>query len=119
VANDVHDSRAADLGLVTSITDPTDAGGNCFARNHAASSLPVGLQKLVGCGHPPLGAYTTDLARFVQLLTVKKPGAVDYRTAALPAPPDLPDMPDAANALPHPAGEPQPVDVESITVPAR
>jgi len=119
IGNEVRESRAADLALVTSITDATDAGGNCFSRNHVSSSLPVGLQKLVACGHPPSGAYKTDLARFVRLLTVKKPGGADYRKVALPAPPDLPDMPDAATAPARAAGEPQPVEVGSITVPAR
>jgi len=119
VANEVRDSRVADLALVTSITDPADAGGNCFACNQISSSLPVGLQQLAGCGHPPSRAYKTDLARFVQLFTADKPGGADYRTVALPAPPDLPDMPDAANAPARAAGEPQPVDVDSIGVPAR
>jgi plastocyanin len=119
VANVVRESRAADLALVTSITDPTDAGRNCFARNRVSSTLPVGLQRLVGCGHPPRAEYKTDLARFVQLLTVKKPKGADYRTVALPAPPDLPDMPGAADAAAHPAAEPQPVDVDSIGVPTR
>ena len=61
VANVVRQSRAADLGLVTSITDPTDAGHNCFSRNHVSSSLPVGLQKLVACGHPASRASCASL----------------------------------------------------------
>ncbi len=119
VENDVHDNRAADLALVTSITDPADAGGNCFSENKVSTSLPVGLQKLVPCGQPPSKAYRTDLARFVQLLTVEKPGGADYRKVALPDPPDLPDMPDAQSAPVRPARAPQPVDVDTITVPVR
>jgi hypothetical protein len=84
-----------------------------------SSSLPVGLQQLLACGRPAAKGYKTDLARFVQLFTADKPGGADYRAVALPAPPDLPDMPDAADAPAHPAGEPQPVDVESIGVPKR
>jgi hypothetical protein len=71
IGNDVRESRAADLALVTSITDPTDAGGNCFSGNHVSSSLPIGLQKLAGCGHPPRRGNRPLL--FVRLLTVKKP----------------------------------------------
>ncbi len=46
IANDVRASRAADLALVTSITNPEDAGRNCFSRNRISTSLPVGLQQL-------------------------------------------------------------------------
>ena len=118
IGNNVRGSRAADLALVTSITDPKDAGGNCFSGNDISTTLPVGLQKLVACGHPASKAYETDLARFAQLLTADKPGPVDYRKVALPHPPDLPDMPDAANAPARPAGAPEPVDVDRIEVPA-
>jgi len=118
IGNDVRDSRAADLGLVTSITDPKDAGGNCFSGNDISTTLPVGLQQLVPCGKPASPVYQTDLARFAQLLTADKPGAVDYQKVALPHPPDLPDMPDAANAPARPAGAPEPVDVDRIQVPA-
>ena len=118
IGNNVRGSRAADLALVTSITDPKDAGGNCFSGNDISTTLPVGLQKLVACGHPASKAYETDLTRFAQLLTASKPGPVDYRKVALPHPPDLPDMPDAANAPARPAGAPEPVDVDRIEVPA-
>ena len=118
IGNVVRQSRAADLALVTSITDPKDAGRNCFSRNRVTSSLPVGLQRLLPCGKPASKAFETDLARFVQLLTVEKPGPVDYRDVALPAPPDLPNMPDAEDAPPRPAGAPRPVDVDTIAVPA-
>jgi hypothetical protein len=115
--NVAHDNRAADLGLVTSITDPTDSGGNCFSDNRASTSLPVGLQQLVPCGQPASKAYKTDLGRFVQLLTQTKPGATDYRKVALPPPPDLPDMPDADSAPARSAGEPQPIDLSTIGTP--
>jgi len=118
IGNVVRQSRAADLALVTSITDPKDAGRNCFSRNRVTSSLPVGLQRLLPCGKPASKAFETDLARFVQLLTVEKPGPVDYRDVALPAPPDLPNMPDAEDAPPRPAGAPRPVDIDTIAVPA-
>jgi hypothetical protein len=117
IGNDVRDSRAADLGLVTSITDATDAGQNCFSDNTASTALPVGLQQLVPCGKPASKAYKTDLTRFAQLLTAEKPGPVGYEKVALPPPPYLADMPDAAGAPARPAGAPQPVDVGGIGLP--
>jgi hypothetical protein len=117
VANVVRDSRAADLGLVTSISDPADAGGNCFSNNQVSSALPVGLQQLVPCGRPASKRYQTDLARFVELLTAEKPGPADYRKVDLPDPPDLADMPGAADAPAHSAGRPQPVTIDAIDVP--
>jgi plastocyanin len=118
IGNVVRDSRAADLALVTSITDPKDAGRNCFSRNRASTSLPVGLQRLVPCDRAPSTAFETDLARFAELLTEEKPGPVDYREVALPPPPDLPDMPNAADAPARPAGAPRPVDIAAIPVPS-
>jgi len=121
VGNDVHDSRAADLALVTSITDPKDAGGNCFSANRFSTSLPAHLEQLLPCGGAASPAYETDLARFVQLLTATKPGGADYRKVVLPPRPDLPDMPDARDAPPRPAntGTPAAVDVDTIKLPAR
>jgi plastocyanin len=119
--NDVSDSRAADLALVTSIADPKDAGGNCFSRNKFSTSLPVNLEQLAPCGAPASPAYTTDLARFVQLLTAKKPGGADYKKVALPRPPSLPNMPDAEHAPAQPAGSgvPMAVDLGAIRLPTR
>jgi len=57
IGNVVRQSRAADLALVTSITDPKDAGRNCFSRNRVTSSLPVGLQRLLPCGKPASKAF--------------------------------------------------------------
>jgi plastocyanin len=119
IANEVRRSGAADLALVTSITDPKDTGRNCFSRNRASTSLPVGLQQLAPCGGPAARAFETDLARFAQLLTAEKPGPVDYRNVTLPAPPELPNMPDADDAPARPAGAPRPVDLDAIALPAR
>jgi plastocyanin len=119
--NDVRDSRAADLGLVTSLSNPKDAGGNCFAGNHISSSLPAKLEQLAPCGGPVSAAYETDLTRFVQLLTAKKPGAADWRKVVLPTRPNLPNMPAAATTPPRPAntGVPMRVDLAAIAVPAK
>jgi hypothetical protein len=119
--NDVRNSRAADLALVTSIGDPKDAGGNCFSGNKFSTSLPVNLEQLAPCDAPPSPAYTTDLARFVQLLTAKKPGSADYKKVALPKPPSLPNMPDAEHAPARPAGSgvPTAVALRAISLPTR
>ncbi len=120
-ANDVSDSRSADLALVTSIDNPKDAGGNCFSGNTFSTSLPAQLEKLVPCTGPASPAFETDLAKFVQLLTATKPPSVDYRKVVLPPPPDLPGMPDAQNAPAVPAATtgPAATDITTITVPAK
>jgi plastocyanin len=119
--NNVRDSRAADLALVTSISDAKDAGGNCFSGNTFSTSLPANLEQLAPCGAPPSPAYATDLARFVQLLTATKPGSADYTKVVLPKPPSLPNMPDAAHAPAQPAGSgvPMNVDLGAVTLPTK
>jgi plastocyanin len=119
--NELHNNRAADIALVTSITAPKDPGGNCFAANQFSTSLPVNLEILVPCGGTVSPTYETDLAKFVQLLTAKKPGGADYQKVVLPAPPDLPDMPDAKNAPARPAnaGVPPAVDLETVGLPRK
>jgi plastocyanin len=119
--NHVSGSRAADLALVTSIADAKDTGANCFAHNVYSTSLPANLEQLVPCGGKPSQFFATDLTRFVQLLTGKKPGGNDYRRVVLPEPPALPDMPLASTAPARPAntGVPMAVDVGAITVPTK
>ena len=121
VGNDARGNRAADLGLVTTITDAKDAGGNCFSGNSFTTALPAHLEQLVPCGKPPSPVFATDLARFVELLTANKPPSQDYKTVPLPAPPHLPDMPDAGHAPARPAsrGVPMKIDVEAIVLPKR
>jgi plastocyanin len=120
IGNDVRASKAADLGLVTGLENPKDAGNNCFSGNSYATSLPANLEQLVPCGKPASPAFETDLGRFASLLTAKKPPAADYRTVVLPAPPDLPNMPDAATAPPQPAGTgvPMAIDLANIALPS-
>ena len=119
--NDVHDSRAADLALVSTLDDAKAAGGNCFSGNSFTSSLPPKLEQLAPCGAKASPAYATDLDRFVQLLTATKPGPHDYRKVVLPKPPRLPGMPDPANAPARPAntGVPVKVDLTAIGVPTK
>jgi hypothetical protein len=119
--NDVSGSGSADLALVTSIDNAKDAGGNCFSGNHFSTSLPAHLEQLVPCGKAASPAFTTDLAKFVQLLTATKPGDNDYKTVVLPAPPALPDManPKTAPAYPANEGVPMTVDIAAITLPTK
>jgi hypothetical protein len=121
VGNVVRDSGAADLAAISTIDDPKDGGGNCFARNAYTSALPVGLEQLLACGHPPSAAYQADLARFGALLLRQTPGSVDYRLAALPPMPRLANMHDPRRAPARPAnrGVPARVDVEAIALPRR
>jgi hypothetical protein len=110
--NTVSDSRAADLALVTTLSDAKDAGDNCFSGNQFSTSLPAKLEQLVPCTGAASPAFATDLTRFVQLLGATKPGGADYRKVALPAPPDLPNMPNPAHAPARPAGSGVPATVE-------
>lgn len=116
-ANVLSDNRAADLVLVATIDDATDAGGNCFAGNDYATSLPL---QIPVCGETPAG-FATDLARFVELLGSPKPDGAPFQQVDLPDPGDQPEMPDAATAPARPAsrGVPMAVDLEAITVPTR
>ena len=121
VGNDVSGSGAADLGLVTSIDNPNDPGGNCASDNRYVTTLPANLEQLVPCGGPASPAFKTDLGRFAKLLTAHKPGDQDWKTVPLPDPPPLPDMPDADNAAPHPAnaGVPAAIDLGTIKLPPK
>ncbi|HUI48171.1 MAG TPA: hypothetical protein VL119_05710 [Acidimicrobiia bacterium] len=59
--NDVSDSRAADLALVTSIDNGKDPGGNCFWQ--PVLDLAAGASgTLVPCGRAASAMYETDLA---------------------------------------------------------
>jgi plastocyanin len=120
-ANSVSTSGAADLALVTSITDAKDAGGNCFSGNTFSTSLPLKLETVAPCGAPVSPTFETNLVLFARLLTAEKPGSVDYRKVVLPKPPALPNMPDAQDAPTRPAdtGVPMKIDVTEITLPTK
>jgi plastocyanin len=117
--NVLRDNRAADLALVTSIDDPTDAGDNCFSGNDHATSLPADVERVAPCDDSERPPFMTDLGRFVELLGSPKPEGADYRTVDLPDPTGQPQMPDAATAPGRPAsrGTPMAVDLASITTP--
>ncbi len=119
--NDVRTSGAADLALVTSITDAKDSGKNCFSDNRFKTSLPLKLEEVAPCDAPVAPNYETNLTLFVRLLTAEKPGPADYEKVALPKPPDLPNMPEAPTAPPRPAntGVPTAVDLANIPLPTK
>lgn len=116
-ANVLSDNRSADLVLVSTIDDPTDAGGNCFSGNDYATSLPL---QIPVCGET-LAGFETDLARFIELLGSPKPEGVQFQEVELPDPGQQPEMPDAATAPARPAsqGVPMAIDLDAIRVPSR
>ncbi len=116
-ANVLRDNRAADLVLVATIDDATDAGGNCFADNDYTTSIPATIPE---CDET-LAAFETDLAWFIELLGGAQPEGLDYRDVVLPDPGEQPEMPDARNAPARPAstGVPIAIDLDAIEVPTR
>ena len=113
--NIVRKSDAADLALVTTIASDTDTGGNCFAGNEFASSLPADLETLVPCDGSPSPSFKTDLVRFAALLTADKPPSADYRKVRLPER-KLPNMPHAGNAKARAATDEPSIEVHVDTI---
>ncbi|HEX5096144.1 MAG TPA: right-handed parallel beta-helix repeat-containing protein, partial [Acidimicrobiia bacterium] len=117
--NVLRDNRAADLALVTSIDDPNDAGGNCFAGNTYTTSLPADIETVAPCDASAAPPFTTDIGRFLSLLAAEKPAPADYKTVQLPDPGDQPQMENAQDAPPEPASKlraPK-IDLDDITLP--
>ncbi len=103
VRDNVTSANQYDLASITSLDDPTDDGGNCFADNEYTTSTPPDIETVLPCDGPAAG-YTADIALFAALLGSEKPPAVDYKVVALPDPPvDLPNMPKAKSARARPA----------------
>ncbi|MFZ4584532.1 MAG: plastocyanin/azurin family copper-binding protein [Acidimicrobiia bacterium] len=117
--NVVKASKEFDLGIVTSIENANDAGGNCASDNVFTTSLPANIEQVAPCNGSPTGTFQTDIARFAGLLGADKPAAVDYKTVALPDPPALPNMPDPLNAKPVPATKDRviKIDIAAVVVP--
>jgi hypothetical protein len=109
VEENVLDNNGLDLGYAP--TGATSAGGNCFARNTFASSLPAEIERVMACdalgGSFSVPVYTSPSA-------VAGP---DYRE--LPAPGPQPSMPLAAARTEGGAGVLDlTVDLAAIEVPA-
>ena len=66
-------------------------------------------------------AFSADIGGFATSFTASKPKAADYKTVALPPPPDLEEMPNptTAPAVPADQGVPMRVDIAAITVPKK
>ncbi len=97
VLDNVVSGSLYDLLLV--VPDPdAGAGGNCFAGNTFATSLPADIETVAACdgGDGPLG----ELLAIGSLPTPDTP-PVDYTTIAAPGP--QPTMADADTAPPSPA----------------
>ncbi len=108
-----------DLVSVTSLTDASDAGKNCFAGNTYTTSSPTDIEKVLPCKKPAVG-YEADIALFASLLGSTKPPSIDYRAVALPSPPKLANMPKAKTAAARAAtNEPSiKISVKKLSVPA-
>jgi plastocyanin len=119
--NNVSESRAADLALVTTIDNAKDAGGNCFSGNTFSTSLPPGIEALVPCGAPASPKFAADIGKFASLFTATKPKGADYKTVALPPPPELEEMPNPTTAPARPPDQnaPMSIDVTTIALPKR
>ena len=120
VRDNVTSGNQYDLASITSLDDPSDAGGNCFGGNEYTTSTPPDIEALLPCKGAASG-YEADIALFASLLGSEKPPAIDYKVAALPDPPaDLANMPKAKTAKARPAtNEPSiTVKVKQLRVPA-
>ena len=118
IGNDVRDSRAADLALVTSITDAKDAGGNCFSGN---SLLDVVARRTSSSSCRAAGraspAYETDLARFVAAAHRDEAGRRRLPArSCCPTPPEPPRHARRGNAPARPTNAGIQVDLRTIAV---
>jgi hypothetical protein len=102
VRDNVSNGNQYDLAAVTSLDEPSNAGGNCFADNEYTTSTPADIETVLPCGSTGSG-YEADIALFASLLGSEKPPGVDYKVAALPERDDLPNMPKAKTAKARPA----------------
>ena len=108
-----------DLVSVTSLTDASDSGKNCFAGNTYTTSSPPDIEKVLPCKKPAVG-YEADIALFASLLGSAKPPSIDYQAVALPSPQKLANMPKAKTAAARAAtNEPSiKISVKKLSVPA-
>jgi hypothetical protein len=111
--NVVEESGLADLAVV----DQEDAG-NCFGGNEHTRTAPAELETLMPCEGTGEGDRTDGALDITSLATTDdKPESADYTTMPEPEPQE--NMPDAVSAPWDAAGDPPPVDIAAIEVPAR
>jgi hypothetical protein len=118
VRDNVTTDNQYDLASVTSLDDPSDAGGNCFADNEYTTSTPADIEAALPCDRSAAG-YEADIGLFASLLGSAKPPALDYKVVALPDPPAVENMPKAKTAKARPAtNEPSiAVRIKALRVP--
>lgn len=122
IGNVLEDNRIADLLNVKNITEPGDAGGNCFSDNDFTTSLPADIETLIPCDASGSGTYEAPIGIFVEKFTEAKPDGIDYKTAAIPEMPVGENMADPMNAPAIPANNgsvPPSVDLATIAVPTK
>jgi hypothetical protein len=108
-----------DLVLVSTLDNASQSGRNCFSGNHAATTLPTGLEQVLPCTGTGTGTFKADIPKFLQLLSSPKPTPPDFKDVALPDPPALANMPGAKTAKPRPARHvPTRVNPEKVALPA-
>jgi plastocyanin len=112
--NVVRDSRLADLAFGS--LDGAEGLGNCFSDNEVTTTAPRGLQVLASCDEPEAGDWTDGALDLGVLIGEERPPPGDYRVQ--PIPPEQEGMDDPEGAPFAPATGPDPVDVDSIEVPA-
>jgi plastocyanin len=113
--NVVRDSRLADIAFGS--IGGTDSVGNCFSDNDFSTSAPQAIEQLAPCdGSPSATDFTLGALDLGALIAEEAPPSGDYRTQPIPAP--QPDMDDPEGAPFAPFTAPEPVDVDSIEVPA-
>jgi hypothetical protein len=108
VEDNVLSGNTVDLGYGP--TGTKEAGGNCFAGNTFATSIPADIEQTMPCG------AASTLTAFAPFDSPPAPDGPDYR--AIPAPPPQPTMPAGAFSATGGAGALQlTVDVGTIAVP--
>ena len=113
--NVVRRSGLADIGFGS--LDATDGLGNCFTGNDFTTSAPLALEQLAPCdGEPTATDWTAGAVDLVALIASERPPPGDYRRTPIPA--AQADMDDPEGAPFAPFSGPEPVDIDSITVPA-
>ena len=120
--NQVRDNSLSDnlldLVLVSTLDDASQSGRNCFSGNHAATTLPTGLEQVLPCTGTGTGTFKADIPKFLQLLSSPKPTPPDFKAVPLPDPPALANMPGRLTAKARPARHlPKHVNLKQIPLP--
>ena len=113
--NVVRRSGLADIAMGS--IGATDSLGNCFSDNDITSTAPQALEQLAPCdGSPSATDFTLGALDLGRLISEERPPPGDYRVQPVPPAQDGMDDPEGAPFAPFTG--PEPVDIDSIDVPA-